>query len=75
MSVYKWKHPLTCGVHVDWQRALRAAEVIRVFKGNSMISLQINTLGPEGEAIAEARIKKYQPLFRMIGASLRVEEK
>ncbi|HSJ00929.1 MAG TPA: hypothetical protein VK956_00695 [Verrucomicrobium sp.] len=57
------------------QRALRAAEVIRVFKGNSMISLQINTLGPEGEAIAEARIKKYQPLFRMIGASLRVEEK
>lgn len=54
------------------QRATRAAEVIRVFSGNHMISFQINTLGPEGKKTAAERIKKNQLLFKMIGGSLRL---
>jgi hypothetical protein len=52
------------------QRATRAAEVIRVFSGKHMISFQINTLGPEGGKTATDRIKKSEPLFKMIGGSL-----
>lgn len=54
------------------QKATRAAEVIRVFSGDHMISFQINTLGPEGEKTASKRIFKNEPLFKMIGGSLRV---
>jgi hypothetical protein len=54
------------------QRATRAAEVIRVFKGDHMISFQINTLGPEGEKIAASRIEKNHGLFKMIGGSVSI---
>lgn len=56
------------------QRAVRAAEVIRVFRGRHMINFQINTFGPEGETLGEGRIKKFQSLFKMIGSSLRIQE-
>ncbi|MAS93711.1 MAG: hypothetical protein CMO55_11015 [Verrucomicrobiales bacterium] len=51
-------------------KATRAAEVIRVFKEDAVISFQINTLGPINEATARDRITKYAPLFRMIGGTL-----
>lgn len=56
------------------EKALRAAEVIRVFRGRHMINFQINTFGPEEGPVGEERIKKWQPLFKMIGGSLRVQE-
>jgi hypothetical protein len=52
-------------------RATRAAEVIRVFRGDSVINFQINTLGPEGQDIAQDRLKKNSALFRLIGLSLK----
>lgn len=52
-------------------RATRAAEVIRVFRGDSVINFQINTLGPEGQDIAQNRLKKNSALFRAIGLSLK----
>lgn len=54
------------------QRATRSAEVIRVFSGDHMISFQINTLGPEDKKTASERIAKNEPLFKMIGGSLRL---
>jgi hypothetical protein len=56
------------------EKALRAAEVIRVFRGRHMINFQINTFGPEEGTVGEDRIKKYQALFKMIGGSLRVQD-
>ncbi|MGJ8644337.1 MAG: hypothetical protein ACSHX9_13085 [Luteolibacter sp.] len=56
------------------QKATRAAQVIRAFTGNQMISFQINTLGPEGSSEGTERIKKYEALFKMIGGTLRVME-
>jgi hypothetical protein len=52
------------------QKSLRAAEVIRAFSHDHMISFQINTLGPEDKPTAAERIKKRNALFKMIGASL-----
>ncbi len=52
-------------------RATRAAEVIRVFRGDSVINFQINTLGPEGQDIAQDRLKKNSALFRAIGLSIK----
>lgn len=57
------------------QKATRSAEVIRIFNNNHSISFQINTLGPEGEPTAAARIEKNQKLFRLIGGSVRVTPK
>ncbi len=54
------------------QKATRAAQVIRAFSGSEMISFQINTLGPEGDSKGVDRIKKNEPLFKMVGGSLRV---
>lgn len=56
------------------EKALRAAEVIRVLRGRHMINFQINTFGPVDGPAGEDRIKKYQKLFKLIGASLRVQE-
>lgn len=56
------------------ERALRAAQVIRVFRGRYMINFQINTFGPEEGTVGEDRIRKHQALFKMIGGSLRVQD-
>ena len=53
-------------------KSIRAAQAIRVFTGNYKINFQINTLGPEGEPQAEERIKEFEPLFKLIGSSLRI---
>jgi hypothetical protein len=56
------------------ERATRASEMIRVFHGDLVINFQINTLGPEGQALAEERIKKNSALFKGIVASFAPSE-
>ena len=54
------------------QKATLATEGIWVFVNDHTIRFEINTLGPEGERKAAARIEKNQKLFKMIGGSVRV---
>lgn len=56
-------------------KATRAAQVIRVYKDTHMINFQINTLGPEGERTAAERIKRQEPLFKMIAGSVQLIER
>jgi hypothetical protein len=51
-------------------KALRAAEVVRVFNNDYMIAFQINTLGPPEGSKAEDRIKVYEALFKNIAGSI-----
>lgn len=53
-------------------KSIRAGQAIRVFTGNYKINFQINTLDPDGELNAEDRIKEFEPLFKLIGSSLRI---
>ncbi|RYZ62354.1 MAG: hypothetical protein EOP09_18900 [Proteobacteria bacterium] len=53
-------------------KATRAAQVIRVYKDDHVVNFQINTLGPEGAKTAAERIKRQEPLFKMIAGSVQL---
>ncbi|WP_265593176.1 hypothetical protein [Verrucomicrobium sp. BvORR034] len=53
-------------------KSIRAAQALRVFSGSYKINFQINTLDPDGKSTAEDRIKEVEPLFKLIGSSLRI---